>query len=72
MDLRQESLHYVMQLGEIGQGIVLLDDMHKVPYAEHVMKILRNYSCSCFDLRPYTMDEFGRYCWLVSDIQRSV
>lgn len=71
MDLRRRSLHLVLKLGEEGYGIVLLDDMHKNSYSEYVRDSLSHYSCRYFDLTPYTLDEFGRYCGLVSDIRKT-
>ena len=70
MDLRKSSLNLVLKLGEKG-GIILLDDMHKAAYAKYVQDCLSRYSCCYFDLQAYTLDEFGRYSGLVSDVRIS-
>jgi len=68
--LRKNSLDPILKLRE--GGIVLFDDMDKAPYARVVHDYLSYYSCRYFDLQAYTLDEFGRYSVLVSDIHRNI
>jgi len=43
---------------------VILDDVHKARYREHVKATLRQLGYPCYSLWPYTLDEFGRYSFL--------
>jgi len=67
MALRKSSLNLVLKLGR--RGVVFFDDMHKPLYASHVREYLSSCSCRYYDLRAYTLDEFGRYSGLVSDVE---
>jgi len=70
MNLRKDSLHLVLKIGE-EKGVILLDDMHKASYEQYVHNCLKHYSYCYFDLKLYTLDEFGRYCGLISDIHKN-
>lgn len=70
MDLRKSSLDLVLKLG-LGGGIILLDDIHKTSYVKYVQDRLSCYSFRYFDLQAYTLDEFGRYSGLLSDVRIS-
>ncbi len=66
MDLRKKSLNIVLKIGK--GGIIVLDDMHKATYAEYVHNHLSHYSYLYLDLQAFTLDKFGRYSSLLSDL----
>lgn len=68
MDLRKRSLDLVLKLGE--RGAILLDDMHKLSYTKYVRNCLSHYSYNYFNLKAYSLDEFGRFSGLISDMRK--
>ena len=67
---RQVSLPKVMECVKKEKGILLIDDIHKSVYKKNVISQLSAYKHIKFDLKPYTLDNFGRYCWLVTEINK--
>ncbi|MBW1918393.1 MAG: hypothetical protein JRI57_10310 [Deltaproteobacteria bacterium] len=47
------------------QGVLILDDMHKVPYGPTTRRILKNLNLKYYNLKSYTRDRYGRYSFLV-------
>jgi predicted O-methyltransferase YrrM len=62
--MRGEVLPQVLDLSS-PQGLVVLDDIHKQPYATRVEAELERRSCAHLSLRSYTRDRFGRFALLV-------
>ena len=46
-------------------GIIILDDLHKKPYASYVKQVLEKHNLIHYNLKSYTQDKFGRYSMLV-------
>ena len=47
------------------RGVVILDDLHKASYHEEARRRLQESKSRFFDLSSYTLDDYGRYAWLV-------
>lgn len=71
MELRQRSLPVALSHAANGRGVVVLDDMHKRRYARAVRQTLGACACRHFNLRTWTADALGRFCWLVCDIRNA-
>jgi len=55
-------------IGLLGEnGVVILDDMHKPHFREPIKGILGQHShlMQMYDISKYTIDEFGRYAWIL-------
>jgi predicted O-methyltransferase YrrM len=70
METRRKELRFILDLATKRTGIVILDDMHKPHYATFVRLVLTAYRHKYCTLRPYTVDQFGRYADAVFDINR--
>jgi predicted O-methyltransferase YrrM len=66
MQLRQNVLELVFDLADDPDGVMILDDMHKLPYAKHVRALVRRRSLRYFDLLPFTLDQYQRFSGLVA------
>lgn len=44
---------------------ILIDDMHKTNIAADLQHILKDYSYNQVDVKDQTLDEYGRFCWLI-------
>jgi predicted O-methyltransferase YrrM len=60
MDVRSESLPWVLNLLDRG-GIIILDDMHKSNYRASTSRLLSKSGFMRYSMRRYTLDEFGRF-----------
>ena len=65
MGTRRQALPLVLELARASAGVVVLDDLHKTSYHEEVSQLLGQHGYRHYDLRPYTLDDYGRYAWLV-------
>ena len=61
---RVESLPGVLRLVKPG-GIIVLDDMQKPHFRAPVAELLRGHPWRQYRLEDYTLDELGRYAWMV-------
>lgn len=62
--LRKESLINILPLVNHG-GILLLDDMHSVPYGPFARNLLIQRGMEYYNLKYYTKDRFNRFTYLV-------
>ena len=69
MPMRMQSLGRVLELGESGGGVVVLDDVHKRKYADVVAGELAKYECAYVDLSPFTYDHLGRFSSIVTKLR---
>ena len=62
---RAQALPKLLQM--IGrEGVVLVDDMHKDHFRKPIENILRNYRVRTYDMSRYSLDEYGRYAWMIA------
>ena len=59
-EFRKENLKQIIKLCN-KNGMIIFDDMHSAEYGRHLNKILKKNNCTCFDIRYYSKDKFGRY-----------
>lgn len=65
METRADALSGVLDRCARG-AVVLLDDVHKGPYREHVRRTLRARRLPYHNVHPLTYDHFGRFAFLVT------
>ena len=65
MSTRRASLPAALNHCRVG-GIIVLDDMHKEEYAPQAEQTLIAGKFHAVDMREYTLDRFGRFCWLAT------
>jgi predicted O-methyltransferase YrrM len=46
-------------------GLIIMDDVHKMDYRFALLKKLKSLEASCFTLRDMTKDNFGRFAYAV-------
>lgn len=63
-EFRKEKVRQIIKLCD-ENGMIIFDDMHSAEYGRYLNKILKENNCTCFDLRYYTKDKFGRYSQLI-------
>jgi hypothetical protein len=59
-EFRKENLKQIIKLCD-KNGMIIFDDMHSAEYGRYLNKILKKNNCTCFDIRYYSKDKFGRY-----------
>ena len=59
-EFRKENLKQIIKLCN-KNGMIIFDDMHSAEYGRYLNKILKKNNCTCFDIRYYSRDKFGRY-----------
>ena len=59
-EFRKENLEQIIKLCD-NNGMIIFDDMHSAEYGRYLNKILKKSNCTCYDIRYYTKDKFGRY-----------
>jgi hypothetical protein len=59
-EFRKENLLHIMKSCD-KNGIIIFDDMHSAEYGRYLNKVLKESNCTCYDLRYYSKDKFGRY-----------
>ena len=59
-EFRKENLNRIIKLCD-KNGMIIFDDMHSAEYGRYLNKILKKNNCTCFDIRYYSKDKFGRY-----------
>ena len=64
LQLRKESLRNVIPLVNNG-GILLLDDMHLIPYGPFARNVLKQLDLEYYNLKYYTKDKINRFSYLV-------
>jgi hypothetical protein len=64
MQLRKESLKNIVPLVNHG-GILLLDDMHLIPYGPFARNVLIQLGFEYYNLKYYTKDKINRFAYLV-------
>ena len=64
MDTRIKNISLIFKL-IYNSTVIILDDLHKKRYNKMVKKEVKKYNLKLFSLRPYTLDEYGRFCGLV-------
>ncbi len=64
MDARKTVMQNVLKFVKEG-GIVILDDVHKTDYYNHVKDVLRDQNLDFISLYDFTRDRYGRYSFLV-------
>ena len=64
MQLRQETLTNIIPLVN-HEGILILDDMHLIPYGPFARKVVKNLGLEYYNLKYYTKDKFNRFAYLV-------
>ena len=68
MELRAQALPDVLGRVKPASGVLILDDMHKPDYACFVGASLQGRRLNHLNLKPFTIDEIGRYAHLVTGI----
>lgn len=69
MDVRKNSFHNVVSSVSYNDGFIVLDDMHKKDYERFVSNNLKKYSCDHLSLKNQTLDDFGRFSTLLSNVE---
>jgi predicted O-methyltransferase YrrM len=65
-NIRIQYIEYVLSL--IGEnGILILDDVHKKDYLSEVLSKLKNTNLKLYDLKPITLDIYGRFSLVVTN-----
>ena len=64
MQLRKDSLINIVPLVNHG-GILLLDDMHSVPYGPFARNLMKQLGIEYYNLKYYTKDKVNRFAYLV-------
>ncbi len=59
-EFRKENLKQIIKLCD-KNGTIIFDDMHSAEYGRYLNKILKKNNCTCFDIRYYSKDKFGKY-----------
>lgn len=67
MQLRESALPWVFDHLE-QDGLVVLDDMHKVKYREAALAYMKLHNIRFWSLREFTADKFGRFAFLASKV----
>lgn len=65
---RKNTLSFLLRRVREGQGLLILDDMHKIPYSKFVKRYLKKMNCDLYNLKPYTLDEFQRFAMVVTNV----
>ena len=58
---RAETLRIVLGTAKTDRCVVILDDVHQVPYGEYAKAITRFHGFDFISARALTLDAFGRY-----------
>jgi hypothetical protein len=59
-EFRKKNLQYIINLCD-KNGMIIFDDMHSAEYGRYLNKTLKKTNYTCFDIRYYSKDKFGRY-----------
>jgi hypothetical protein len=59
-DFRRDNLKQIIECCD-KNGMIIFDDMHSAEYGRYLNKVLKKSNCTCFDIRYYSKDKFGRY-----------
>ena len=59
-DFRRDNLKQIIECCD-KNGMIIFDDMHSAEYGRYLNKVLKKRNCTCFDIRYYSKDKFGRY-----------
>ena len=62
-EFRKENLKQIIKSCD-KNGMIIFDDMHSAEFGRYLNKILKKSNCTCFDIRYYSKDKFGRYSQL--------
>ncbi|MCI0336617.1 MAG: hypothetical protein L0226_03500 [Acidobacteria bacterium] len=65
MPVRLKTLADVLALGS-ARTITIVDDIHKEPMRQAVLKQIRDCGLRGYDLTGFTYDRFGRYAWMLT------
>lgn len=73
-DIGQHQTHRVKSLPFILKHVhtkstIIIDDMHKPHFREPIKDILKKYSIRCYDVKEYTLDDYGRYSWILTGLR---
>lgn len=68
---RQQFLPLVLQNNVNSSSYVLFDDMHITHYNMFVLNFLSDYNFKLLNIKPLTLDSFGRYSVLVTGLSNS-
>lgn len=63
-EFRKRNLKQTIKLCD-KNGIIIFDDIHSAEYGRYLNKIIKTNNYTCFDIRYYTNDKFGRYSQLI-------
>ena len=61
--LAENRKEYFEKVRKHCSGVVILDDMHFAAYREEAREFFKD--CKIIDLKEETIDEFGRYAWMI-------
>ena len=64
-EFRKENLNRIIKLCD-KNGMIIFDDMHSAEFGRYLNKTLKKINCTCFDIRYYSKDKFGRYSQLAA------
>jgi len=65
MPVRQKELAQAFHFAKPETGIIVLDDVHKSGYRQHVKNLIDERGYEFVDLKEVTLDQYGRHAWLV-------
>jgi predicted O-methyltransferase YrrM len=68
MEVRKNTLKDVLALLK-QDGVILLDDVHKLDYQSYAKKLLKENGFKCYNLKSFTIDRFGRYALLATKVR---
>jgi hypothetical protein len=68
---RQQLLPLILKNNVNSSSYILFDDMHIMHYNMFVMNFLSDYNFKLLNTKPLTLDSFGRYCMLVTDLSNN-